>query len=97
MGLADAGDTNIGMASNYDTDSGCSHYGKPKSNQGTSHLLQGGAGYIRGGGGGECRKLFGDVLRVLKIKSPWGSGGGGGRATYISSGMLGGGSSDVFH
>ena len=33
MDPVDAGDTNSDLASNYNTDSGCSQYGKPNSNQ----------------------------------------------------------------
>ena len=33
MGPADGGDTNTGMASNYDTESGSSHYGESNNNQ----------------------------------------------------------------
>ena len=53
-----------------------------------SHLLPGGgAGYIQGGG---VRIFFGDVLGGLKIKIPWGRGGG-----HIFHQEFGG--SDVFH
>ena len=37
MGLADAANTNSGMASNYDTVSGCSHNGKPNNQFCTLH------------------------------------------------------------